>query len=78
MMDIATLQAALVGFQSRVDTINGKMAEIRAQLGGKPAKTAVKKAPEGKKRTMSASARKRIAAGQKKRWAEYHAKRGVK
>ena len=71
--DHALLEAALIGYQHQAEQIAEKMADIRRQLGGKPP-TAAPKAPgaPGKKRQMSAAARKRIAAAQKKRWAEYH------
>ncbi len=73
--DHALLEAALIGYQHQADQLAEKIADIRRQLGGKTSaatsspKTA---AVPGKKRSMSAAARKRIAAAQKKRWAEYH------
>jgi hypothetical protein len=71
--DQALLEAALIGYQHQLDQIEAKMAELRQQLGGKPAPAAPKAAAAtGKRRHMSAAARKRIAAAQKKRWAEYH------
>lgn len=82
MIDIATLQAALVGYHARLEEITTKMAEIRKALGTRPVRQA--KGSGGdiptpftkprKKRHMSAAARKRIAAAQKKRWAAFHAK----
>ena len=72
--DQALLEAALIGYQHQLDQIEAKMADLRRQLGGKAPASAAK-APvtgSGKKREMSAAARKRIAAAQKKRWAEYH------
>ena len=76
--DQALLEAALIGYQHQLQEIEAKMADLRAQLGGK-APAAAKSASIGvglgepaKKRKMSAAARKRIAAAQKKRWAEYH------
>ena len=77
MIDIATLQAALVGYQAELSRIDAKMAEIRKALGPGRRKAivtggaAVSGSP---KRTLSAAARKRIAAAQKKRWAAYHQK----
>jgi hypothetical protein len=71
--DHALLEAALIGYQHQLDQIESKMAELRSQLGGKsPAAAAKTAAVPGRKRQMSAAARKRIAAAQKKRWAEYH------
>jgi hypothetical protein len=73
--DNALLEAALIGYQHQADQLAEKIADIRRQLGGKspsasPKATAA--AVPGKKRSMSTAARKRIAAAQKKRWAEYH------
>ena len=72
----ALLEAALIGYQHQAEQISEKIAEIRRQLSGKSAsagpKAATAAAVPGKKRSMSAAARKRIAAAQKKRWAEYH------
>ena len=84
------LEAALIGFQTKSAQIEAKIAQIKAQLGGsaQPAARAVQSgmavaaAPPvaasatAKKRTMSPLARKRIAAAQKKRWADYHKKQG--
>lgn len=57
--------------------------EIRKQLGTGSARQAkggggdipTPFAKPRKKRTMTAAARKRIADAQKKRWADYHAKK---
>jgi hypothetical protein len=68
-LDADILQAALVGYQHEHDQIATKMEEIRRQIGNKSAVSALANAPAGRKRVMSAAARKRIAAGQKKRWA---------
>ena len=71
--DHTLLEAALIGYQHQASQIAEKIADIRRQLGGKPTAAAPKAAAvPGKKRSMSAAARKRIAAAQKKRWAEYH------
>jgi hypothetical protein len=78
MIDIATLQAALVGYQARLDEITAKMHEIRKQIG-QPSGPGLRPFIEAKgkarrkKRALSAAARKRIAAAQKKRWAAYRA-----
>lgn len=73
--DQAILEAALIGYQHQLSQIQEKMADLRRQLGGK-ASAGVSvgggAAVPGRKREMSAAARKRIAAAQKKRWAEYH------
>ena len=61
------LRAALVGYQYQLSYIASKMAEIQKQIGGKlvsaSAETTVKK------RALSAAARRRIGAAQRKRWA---------
>ena len=73
--DQEILEAALVGLQQSLASVDARIAEIRKQLGvrgssdGAAAAVATNGAPP--KRQMSAAARKRIAAAQKKRWAEY-------
>ena len=76
--DSSTLQMALVGYQVEKEKIEGKIKEIEAQLRGKQAPVSLTTAkPETKgKRFLSPAARKRIAAAQKKRWAE-HRKRAA-
>jgi hypothetical protein len=78
MIDIATLQAALVGYEAELRRIDSKIAEIRKalRLKGKAALDGAGgvSTPLRKRRTLSAAARKRIAAAQRKRWAEYHKK----
>jgi len=74
--DNEILEAALIGFQHQRDQIQQKIAELQSRIGGQPASqpaAAAAKAPAGKKRTMSASARRRIALAQKKRWAAFKA-----
>jgi hypothetical protein len=80
-IDVETLRAALIGFEHRKAEVEAKMAEIRRQIGGGPkvsatAAPASEEAPRTR-RKMSASARKRIAAAQKKRWAAFHASTGA-
>ncbi len=68
------LRYALIHLEQERDQIQGKIDHINSQLGQKaasPATTAGATAASRKKRTLSASARKRIAAAQKKRWAEH-------
>ena len=73
--DRKTLEAALIGYQAQKEKLDQAMADIRRQLGGKsePNQHAGVATPERKRRTMSTAARKRIAAAQRKRWADYHA-----
>jgi hypothetical protein len=79
-IDHSILEAALVGYQFQLKAVQEKIAVLRAQMGHKAAHATVSPASTDgapKKRTMSASARKRIAAAQKKRWAEFHAAKQV-
>ena len=74
--DTSLLQAALVGYQSRLAEIEQAMADIRKKLGGRA--TASGGAAPRKRRDLSAAARKRISAAQKKRWAEYKKQKSEK
>ena len=66
------LAMALVGYEAQKVKIDAAIREIQAQLGhrgpGRP-KAATAGAVAPVKRVMSASARRRIAAAQRKRWA---------
>jgi hypothetical protein len=80
-VDRTLLEAALYGYERQRDELEAKIAEIRGHISGTkpapaPAATAASPAP-AKKRTMNASARRRIAAAQKKRWAEYKKTHGT-
>jgi len=72
--DLTTLQMALVGYQIEKQKIDDKISEIQAQLKGRrivlPSAAATKRAPVTK-RVLSPAARRRIAAAQRKRWAEH-------
>ena len=73
--DLTTLQMALVGYQIEKEKIEEKIRQLQAQVGGgksvsAPSSAGAKKAP-GTKRVLSPGARRRIAAAQKKRWAEH-------
>ncbi len=73
--DHLLLQAALEGLELQKQRIDEQIAHVRSRLGGSeprkataaPAKVAVVR----KRRELSPAARRRIAAAQKKRWAEY-------
>jgi hypothetical protein len=70
-IDSSILEAALIGYQHERDQIDAKIAEIRRQIGGQIPQAS---APEGEaptKRVVGAAARKRMAAAQRKRWAEF-------
>src|SRR5215471_18933800 len=73
MTDIATLQAALLGYQAHHGEVIAKMDEIRKRFGKARSGGAIPPRFRAK-RKLSAAARKRIAAAQRKRWAEFHAK----
>lgn len=78
--DLNTLQMALIGYQMEKQKIDEKIREIESRLGGRrgSAGTVVGGAGQAKtktvKRVLSPEARKRIAAAQKKRWAEHRKK----
>jgi hypothetical protein len=68
---------ALVGYQMEKQKIDEKIRQIEARLGGKSAGASAAQAhakAKGVKRVLSPEARKRIAAAQKKRWAEHRKK----
>ena len=78
--DTTTLEAALVGLELKKSEIDGLISKIKKQLGGRSPSTATAfSAPAAaksqggtrKKRVLSADARKRIAAAQRRRWAEH-------
>jgi hypothetical protein len=76
--DTATLEMALIGYQIEKQKIDEKIREIASRLKGEaPQAAAPEKAP-GKRRVMSASARRRIAKAQKKRWAEHRKQQAAK
>jgi hypothetical protein len=67
--DIIT--AAIEGFESQKRRIDAQIAELRAMLDGgtKPTPAATPEVSRGKRRKMSAAARKRIGDAQRRRWA---------
>lgn len=76
------LEAALLGLESQREKLDEQIAQVRSMLGrkaGRPAKVAAStsaavttaSAPASGTRVLSAEARKRIAAAQKKRWAAF-------
>src|SRR5579872_5484246 len=70
--DDSLLQAALIGYQHQRELIEAKIAEIQSQLGSSADTSSLVTS----KRGLNTSARKRIAAAQRKRWAEFHEQRG--
>jgi len=66
------LQMALVGYEFERRKIDDKISELQARIKGVRAPSAdVGNRATGQKRVLSAAARARIAAAQKKRWAEH-------
>jgi hypothetical protein len=63
--DTELLEAALIGLQVRLSEIDLKIADIHARIGGSDGSREAKPA---RKRVLSAAARRRIAAAQRKRW----------
>jgi hypothetical protein len=62
--------AAITGFESQKRRIDDQIGALRALLpGGRTEPVAKPEAPSGKRRKMSAAARKRIGDAQRKRWA---------
>jgi hypothetical protein len=77
VQDESLLAAALEGLELQKKRIEGQITQVRALLGGRRPKTvadAVPAAKAPKKRQLSEAARKRIAAAQRRRWAEYRKK----
>src|ERR1022692_3850140 len=65
------INAAVEGFEQQKRRIDAQIAELRQMLTGTPTATAATpEVPRGKRRKMSAAARKRIGDAQRKRWAE--------
>lgn len=73
--DLTTLKMALIGYQMEKQKIEEKISQIQAQLKGKKVALSVpgggSEKAAGVTRILSPEARKRIAAAQKKRWAEH-------
>jgi hypothetical protein len=73
--DYPILEMAILGYQSRLEELSAKIADIKAQLGqrgpGRPKATSAGTghAAPGKRRTISKAGRARIAAAQRARWA---------
>jgi hypothetical protein len=73
------LEAALQGLEAQQQRLDNQIGKVKNLLGkrlGRPPKTgtagSVTAARSKKKPVLSADARKRIAAAQKKRWAAFH------
>jgi hypothetical protein len=67
----AIINAAIVGFEQQKLRIDAQIAGLRAMLdGGRSEPATTLAVPKGKRRKISAAARKRMSEGQRKRWAE--------
>jgi cell division septum initiation protein DivIVA len=72
------LAAALAGFEEQKKRLDARIAELRQQLnGGSPASTQGPIPQPTKRRRMSTGARRRIAAAQRRRWADRKAGAGT-
>jgi len=72
--DATMLEMALVGFQMQKQRIESMIQSIQSQLKGRRASMPSSDGTASKppvRRELSASARKRIAAAQRRRWAEH-------
>jgi hypothetical protein len=69
------LEMALIGYAEQRREIESAIAALRSQLGTRSTPAAADGAKP--KRKLSAAARKRIAAAQKKRWMEFHNQEAV-
>jgi hypothetical protein len=63
------IKAAIVGFEQQKLHADTQIAELRNLLTGGPVTSATPEPTKGKRRKMSAAARKRIGDAQRKRWA---------
>ena len=71
----AILEYALQHLERERDELQAKIDHIRQQLGGRASSPAARNSGAGEpapaRRVLSPAARKRIAAAQKRRWAEH-------
>ena len=74
-VDSTILEMAIAGYQSQLEKISAKIADVKAQLGqggpGRPRSTKARIDHTGpqKRWTMSKAGRARVAAAQRARWA---------
>ena len=69
-VDASMLEAALIGFQQMRRSVEEKISELRRQLVGSDG-TRAAQVGSAPRRTLSAAARRRIGAAQRKRWASF-------
>jgi len=63
------IEAAIYGFEAQKRALDAQIAELRAMLSNAPAEAATITNPGHPRRKISVAARKKMAAGQRKRWA---------
>jgi len=63
------IEAAISGFETQKRALDAQIAELRAMLSGSPAEAATITPTGRQRRKISAAARKKMAEGQRKRWA---------
>lgn len=68
VVDKSLFEAALMGFEQMRRNVEEKISEIRQQLGMRDGATGIVQ-DQHARRPLSAAARRRISAAQKKRWA---------
>jgi hypothetical protein len=79
--DPTILQMALVGYQIELEKIDAKVRELQSLLKGRRTGFSSdngKREAAPVKRVLSAAARNRIAAAQRKRWAKHRRLKGSK
>jgi hypothetical protein len=77
-MDSAILEMAIIGYQNELDKLSARITKIRRQLVSHDSpKVTVGADHSGLRRTLSASARARIGAAERARWAAYKREIGV-
>jgi hypothetical protein len=74
--DLPILHLALAGAKATVTQIEEHIARLTGRRG-KPRDTGDSEASQPAKRVMNASARKRIAAAQRRRWKAFHASKAA-
>jgi len=63
------IEAAIYGFETQKRALDTQIAELRAMLSGAPAVAATVPPTGHPRRKLSVAARKKMAEGQRKRWA---------
>jgi hypothetical protein len=69
-VDESILRMALIGYETERQKVQEQITEIQRRLGGASKATGISGGTRPK-RALSAAARRRIAAAQKKRWAAF-------